>query len=52
MDGKEDDGSFGVSQLDNISMGKIRPGTLGLLYGQPGTGKSSLLSYFLFLVSI
>ena len=48
MDGKEEDGSFGVSQLDNISMGKIRPGTLGLLYGQPGTGKSSLLSYFLF----
>lgn len=48
MDGKEDIGSFGVSQLDNISMGRILPGTLGLLYGQPGTGKTSVLFYYLF----
>jgi KaiC/GvpD/RAD55 family RecA-like ATPase len=48
MDGKDETGSFGVSQLDKISMGTIRPGNLGLLYGPPGTGKSSVLSYFLF----
>jgi len=48
MDEKVEEGSFGVSQLDNISMGKILPGTLGLLFGQTGTGKSSLMSYFLF----
>jgi KaiC/GvpD/RAD55 family RecA-like ATPase len=48
MDEKEWEGSFGVSQFDNISMGKVLPGTIGLFYGPPGAGKSSVLAHFLF----
>ena len=48
MDEKEWEGSFGVSQLDNVTMGLMPPGTIGLFYGPTGTGKSSVLAHFLF----
>ncbi|MFO8051055.1 MAG: ATPase domain-containing protein [Thermoplasmatota archaeon] len=44
----EEDLNFGITQLDNLSMGSITPGSLGLFYGDPGTGKSSVLYHFLF----
>ncbi len=48
MDEKEWGGSFGVSQLDNITLGTLTPGTMGIFYGPPGAGKSSVLVHFLF----
>ncbi|MFW3145648.1 MAG: RAD55 family ATPase [Thermoplasmatota archaeon] len=39
---------FGIIQLDNISLGEIRAGSMGLCYGPPGCGKSSMLAQFLF----
>jgi KaiC/GvpD/RAD55 family RecA-like ATPase len=48
MDGKEGESCFGVEQLDNISLGNILPGSLGLFYGPAGCGKSSMLYHFLF----
>jgi KaiC/GvpD/RAD55 family RecA-like ATPase len=48
MDEKEWEGSFGVSQFDNATMGIMPPGTIGLFYGPPGAGKSSVLNHFLF----
>jgi KaiC/GvpD/RAD55 family RecA-like ATPase len=48
MDEKEWEGSFGVTQLDNVTMGHMPPGTMGLFYGPSGTGKSSILAHFLF----
>ncbi len=47
MDEMGSDGSFGIAQLDNISLGKIQPGMIGLFHGPCGTGKSSILSHFL-----
>ena len=48
MDEKEGEGSFGVERLDNIAMGKVLPGMMGLFYGPTGTGKSSILAHYLF----
>ncbi len=48
MDGKEGESCFGVDQLDNITLGTIVPGSLGLFYGPAGCGKSSMLYHFLF----
>lgn len=39
---------FGVTQLDNVSLGEIRTGSMGFFYGPPGCGKSSVLAQFLF----
>jgi len=41
-------GDFGVRKLDNLTLGTIGEGSLGLLYGPSGTGKSSLGYSFLF----
>ena len=40
--------TFGISQLDNIILGTMRPGSMGLLYGPTGTGKSSVAAHFAF----
>jgi KaiC/GvpD/RAD55 family RecA-like ATPase len=48
MDEKEGECCFGVDQLDNITLGTISPGSLGLFYGPAGSGKSSMLYHFLF----
>jgi KaiC/GvpD/RAD55 family RecA-like ATPase len=48
MEGKEGESSFGVEQLDNITLGNVSPGSLGLFYGPAGSGKSSMLYHFLF----
>ncbi len=40
--------SFGIAYLDNITLGSMRPGSMGLLMGPAGTGKSALASHFLF----
>jgi KaiC/GvpD/RAD55 family RecA-like ATPase len=48
MDAKEEESCFGVDQLDNISLGNMLPGSLGLFYGPAGCGKSSMLYHFLF----
>ncbi|MGA1792433.1 MAG: RAD55 family ATPase [Thermoplasmatota archaeon] len=48
MEGKDGESCFGVDQLDNITLGKILPGSLGLFHGPAGCGKSSMLYHFLF----
>ena len=48
MNKKSGEGSFGIKQLDNISLGSVRPGDFGLIQGPTGTGKSSLALHFLF----
>lgn len=45
---KDEGDSFGVDQFDNIGLGKLLPGSIGLFYGPSGTGKSSMLAHFLF----
>ncbi|MCU0799406.1 MAG: hypothetical protein MUC62_07020 [Candidatus Thermoplasmatota archaeon] len=40
--------SFGIDQLDGLSLGKLSYGNLGLLMGPSGTGKSTVLAHFLF----
>lgn len=48
MVGASDGPSFGIDQLDGLSLGKLSYGTLGLLFGPSGTGKSTVLAHFLF----
>jgi KaiC/GvpD/RAD55 family RecA-like ATPase len=48
MDAKEGESWFGVDQLDNITLGKMAPGSLGIFNGPVGTGKSSMLYHLLF----
>ncbi len=48
MDIKDEEGCFGVEQLDNITLGSMEPGSFGLFTGPTGTGKSSMLYHFLF----
>lgn len=48
MDLNEGDVNFGITQLDNLTIGTLSTGTLGLAYGNPGTGKSSVMAHFLF----
>ena len=48
MEGKEGESCFGVDQLDNITLGRMTPGSLGLFHGPAGCGKSSTLYHFLF----
>jgi len=48
MDLKDGGFSFGVRQLDNIVLGTLKPGSLGMFHGPSGTGKSSMLFHFLF----
>ena len=48
MVGNADAPSFGLDQLDGLSLGKLSRGTIGLLKGPSGTGKSSVLAHFLF----
>lgn len=48
MVGVSDGPSFGIDQLDGLSLGKLSYGTLGLLIGPSGTGKSTVLAHFLF----
>ncbi|MBN1390120.1 MAG: hypothetical protein JXA22_05705 [Candidatus Thermoplasmatota archaeon] len=48
MDEVNRDSCFGVEQLDNITLGRLLPGTMGLFYGPAGCGKSSMLYHFLF----
>ena len=40
--------TFGVKQLDNITLGSLRNGQMGLIYGPAGSGKTSLAAHFLF----
>ncbi|MEA3559236.1 MAG: ATPase domain-containing protein [Candidatus Thermoplasmatota archaeon] len=48
MDVNEGEINFGITQLDNLSLGSLKPGSMGLFYGNVGTGKSSFLAHFLF----
>ena len=48
MDEKEGESCFGVDQLDNITLGTVIPGSMGLFHGPAGCGKSSMLYHFLF----
>jgi len=48
MVGAADVPTFGIDQLDGLSLGKLSFGTLGLLMGPSGTGKSTVLAHFLF----
>jgi KaiC/GvpD/RAD55 family RecA-like ATPase len=48
MEGKEGESWFGVDQLDNITLGKMVPGSMGIFVGPTGSGKSSMLYHLLF----
>ncbi|MGA1866135.1 MAG: RAD55 family ATPase [Thermoplasmatota archaeon] len=48
MDKMEEENCFGIDQLDNITLGRMVPGSFGLFYGPTGCGKSSMLYHFLF----
>ncbi|MGA1819432.1 MAG: RAD55 family ATPase [Thermoplasmatota archaeon] len=48
MEGKDGESCFGVDQLDNITLGRVIPGSLGIFHGPAGSGKSSMLYHFLF----
>jgi KaiC/GvpD/RAD55 family RecA-like ATPase len=39
---------FGIEKLDNLTLGRIGPGTIGLIYGPTGCGKSTLGAHYLF----
>lgn len=39
---------FGVEKLDNLTLGKVLPGSMGLFYGPSSTGKSSIGYHFIF----
>lgn len=44
----EGESMFGIKQLDNITLGSLRNGQMGLIYGPAGSGKTSLAAHFLF----
>ncbi|MBN1540392.1 MAG: hypothetical protein JW939_09630 [Candidatus Thermoplasmatota archaeon] len=48
MDEVKEESFFGIDQLDNITLGRITPGCMGLFHGPTGCGKSSVLYHFLF----
>ncbi len=48
MDEVTEKSIFGVEKLDNLTLGKVLPGSMGLFYGPSGTGKSSIGYHFIF----
>jgi len=48
VDAERDDPVFGINKLDNLSLGTMEPGLMGILYGPVGLGKTTIGSHFLF----
>jgi len=48
MEGIARDDVFGIDKLDNISLGGMLPGLMGIIHGSSGSGKTTLASHYLF----
>ena len=48
VDADKEEPVFGIRKLDNLSLGKMAPGLMGLIYGPVGVGKSTIGYHFLF----
>jgi KaiC/GvpD/RAD55 family RecA-like ATPase len=48
VDTEKEEPVFGIENLDNLSLGAMNPGLIGIVFGPVGVGKSTLGHHFIF----